>query len=260
VFHRWWIAGLVLHRHDYGWLIPFLVWLALTIRLITFYVSTKYITKAILFIWNRAIWAPVQLIPQKLRLPLGAAGTIAVFLLGTFVEGESADNTRANRAVSLFGLLVFIGAFYATSRDRKAINWQTVIVGMLAQYILALFVLRTKAGVSLPHQLPTICSHDYSMIFSTSSPTLQSNSLATLVMVPHSSRVLLLLPMDGSLSVSFHPSSSLWPLYNFSITGDGYNGSLRSLQPSSSTAWVSQVLKLLSQPHLLSLVKVNQLC
>jgi hypothetical protein len=29
------------------------------------------------------------------------------------------------------------------------INWHTVIVGMLAQFILALFVLRTQVGVSL---------------------------------------------------------------------------------------------------------------
>ena len=76
------------------------------------------------------------------------AGTVAVILVGTFVSEESTEKIRANRAVSLFGLLVFIAAFYATSRDRKAIKWQTVITGMLAQFILALFVLRTKAGVS----------------------------------------------------------------------------------------------------------------
>lgn len=130
-------------------MIPFLVWLGLTIRLVTLYVSTKYVTQPIAFIWVKAVYNPVQIIPEKFRLPLGAAGTIAVFLVGTFIPGESADNTRANRAVSLFGLLVFFGAFYATSRDRKAIQWQTVIVGMLAQFLLALFVLRTQAGVSL---------------------------------------------------------------------------------------------------------------
>ncbi|KAE9367675.1 H+/nucleoside cotransporter [Stipitochalara longipes BDJ] len=145
----WWIAGLILHRYDLGWLIPFLVWLGLTIRLVTLYVSTKYVTKPIAFVWINAVYNPVQMIPEKFRLPLGAAGTIAVFLVGTFIPAESADNTRANRAVSLFGLLVFIGAFYATSRDRKAIQWQTVIVGMLAQFLLALFVLRTKAGYDI---------------------------------------------------------------------------------------------------------------
>lgn len=115
----------------------------------TLYVSTKYVTKPIAWVWMKAIYGPVQHIPQKLRLPLAAAGTVAVFLAGTFATKETADNTRANRAVSLFGLIVFIFAFWLTSKNRKAIKWQTVIVGMLGQYILALFVLRTQAGYDI---------------------------------------------------------------------------------------------------------------
>merc|ERR1712000_499490 len=55
-------------------------------------------------------------------------------------------STRDNRAVSLFGLAVFIFVLWATSRNRKMINWHTVIVGMLVQFIIGLFVLRTMAG------------------------------------------------------------------------------------------------------------------
>jgi CNT family concentrative nucleoside transporter len=146
---RWWIAGLILHRYDLGWLIPFLVWLFLTIRLVTLHVSTRFVTAPIKWVWMTAVYRPTHMIPEQSRLPLGAAGTIAVILVGTFASKESADNTRANRAVSLFGLVVFIFGFWITSKHRKAIIWQTVIVGMLAQFILALFVLRTKAGVSL---------------------------------------------------------------------------------------------------------------
>ncbi|KAK6582329.1 hypothetical protein PZA11_004737 [Diplocarpon coronariae] len=154
----WWIAGLNLHRHDIGgptesWLVPTLLWLALTLRLVTLYLSTKHVTRPVAVVWMRAIYGPAHRIPQKLRLPLAGAGTVAVFLVGTFVTEETADNTRANRAVSLFGLLVFLAGFYVTSKDRKAIRWQTVIVGMLSQYILALFVLRTQAGVSLVSNL-----------------------------------------------------------------------------------------------------------
>ena len=72
-----------------------------------------------------------------------------IIVVGTFTSPQSDDNTTANRTVSLFGLLVFISVFYATSNNRKMINWHTVIVGMLAQFILALFVLRTQVGVSL---------------------------------------------------------------------------------------------------------------
>lgn len=97
----------------------------------------------------KTVYGPVHVIPQKLRLPLAGAGTIAVFIVGSMASEETADNTRANRAVSLFGLAVLLFVFWATSNNRKAIQWQTVIVGMLAQYILALFVLRTQAGYDI---------------------------------------------------------------------------------------------------------------
>lgn len=146
---RWWIAGLVLHRDDLGWLIPFLLWICITIRLVTFHVSITPVAQAISWVWNSTVVRVVDLIPEKFRLPLGALGTVLIIFIGTFTSPQSEDNTNSNRAVSLFGLLVFIGVFYATSNNRKMINWHTVIVGMLAQFILALFVLRTQVGVSL---------------------------------------------------------------------------------------------------------------
>ncbi|CAG8954111.1 hypothetical protein HYFRA_00009215 [Hymenoscyphus fraxineus] len=145
----WWIVGLVLHRKDIGWLKPFLVYLAITIRLITLHISVKYVTKPFGMIIDYGVKKPVSMIPEKLQVPLGALGAIGVILLGTFVTEESTDNTRANRGVSLFGLVVFIFCFYITSNNRKMIKWKTVIVGMLAQFILALFVLRTKAGYDI---------------------------------------------------------------------------------------------------------------
>jgi CNT family concentrative nucleoside transporter len=102
----------------------------------------------IAFVWKNVVQRVTYLIPERLRLPVGAFGSIAVILVGTFVSEETADNTRANRAVSLFGLLVFLFMFWATSKNRRLINWHTVIVGMLAQFVLAVFVLRTQAGVS----------------------------------------------------------------------------------------------------------------
>ena len=97
-------------------------------------------------IWNHTAVRVVEMIPERLRLPLGALGAIAVILVGAFASPESADNTRPNRAVSLFGLLVFIAALYLTSRNRAMVKWHTVIVGMLTQFIIALFVLRTGVG------------------------------------------------------------------------------------------------------------------
>lgn len=145
----WWIAGLILHRDDFGWLIPFLLWLCVAIRLVTFYIPSKFFFFPVKFAWIHIVQKGVQIIPEKLRLPLGAAGAIGVFLLGTFIDGETADNTRASRAQSCFGLIVILGVFYITSNNPSKIVWHTVIVGMLAQFILALFVLRSQAGYDI---------------------------------------------------------------------------------------------------------------
>lgn len=71
---------------------------------------------------------------------------VGVLLIGAFASPESRDNTRANRAVSLFGLAVILFVLWATSKHRSMIKWHTVIVGMLVQFIVALFVLRSRAG------------------------------------------------------------------------------------------------------------------
>ena len=99
--------------------------------------------------WNNTGVQVYNRIPAKFRTPLAALFTVAVICIGAFVTEESADNTRANRAVSLFGLLVMIFVLWATSRDRKRIKWHTVIGGMLTQFVIAVFVLRTTAGYDI---------------------------------------------------------------------------------------------------------------
>jgi concentrative nucleoside transporter, CNT family len=101
------------------------------------------------FVWNHTGVRTSEMIPEKFRIPLAALIVIAVMIVGSFVSKEAEDNTRANRAVSLFGLLVLIAVLYATSRSRKDIKWHTVIVGMLVQFVIALFVLRTGAGYDI---------------------------------------------------------------------------------------------------------------
>ena len=91
----------------------------------------------------------VGFVPSKLRQPLAAVGTLAVFLVGSMVPEETGDNNRANRAVSIFGLLVMIALLTATSHNWRKIPWHTVIGGMLTQFVIAVFVLRTDAGYDI---------------------------------------------------------------------------------------------------------------
>ena len=71
------------------------------------------------------------MIPEKFRVPLGALGTVAVIVVGGFASPTSGDNNLANRAISLLGLALLIAGMWATSRNRKAINWHTIIMGMV---------------------------------------------------------------------------------------------------------------------------------
>jgi len=153
LFTAWWIVGLVKHRpgtaNPKNWVVPFLLWLAITIRVVTLYIPISVVYKPMRFVWKHTVSRGVNMIPEKFRLPLGAAGTVLVICLGAFVSETHGDNNLENRAISLLGLAVLIAGMYATSRNRKAINWHTIIMGMLVQYIIALFVLRTKVGFDI---------------------------------------------------------------------------------------------------------------
>ncbi|MEM9949132.1 MAG: NupC/NupG family nucleoside CNT transporter [Cyanobacteria bacterium P01_D01_bin.36] len=53
------------------------------------------------------------------------------------------------RAISLLGLGAFLAIAYALSTNRQAIRWKPVIGGLVLQFLLALFILRTSVGLSL---------------------------------------------------------------------------------------------------------------
>ncbi|KAH7368025.1 sodium/nucleoside cotransporter [Plectosphaerella cucumerina] len=145
-FTGWWIASLVLHHDDMNWVIPFLLWLCVALRIFFFYVSSTWVSRPIAWTWQKTAVAVYDRLPARWRTPLGAAVTVVVIIIGAMASPEHSDNTRENRAVSLFGLVVTIAIFWATSVHRKHINWRPVIGGMLAQFIIGLFVLRTKLG------------------------------------------------------------------------------------------------------------------
>ena len=144
------------YRH-LGWLIPFLLWLAVTMRFIAMHPFTRKISSMILrtifrFI-GKVFKAFASVLPPVLKTnnnALLSVATLILIMVGTFASKESAGNTRESRAISLVGLFIFIVSFWVTSRDRSIINWQAVIGGTAAQFILGLFVLKTEAGV---------CSH-----------------------------------------------------------------------------------------------------
>ncbi|EMR62651.1 hypothetical protein MGN70_014656 [Eutypa lata] len=145
----WWVYGLVVYRHRLTWLIPFLLWLAITLRIITLYIPAKYVMVPVKFVWKHTCFRVYEMIPSKLHKPLAAVVAVAVFLVGTMVSPEDGENTRARRAQALFGLVIMIAFMTLTSRNWRMIPWHTVIGGMLSQFVVAVFVLRTQAGYDI---------------------------------------------------------------------------------------------------------------
>lgn len=157
-FTAWWVSIVAQDKHRHKWLIPTLLWIFIMARLITFHVPSKYLVIWANWVWQRTISKLVSLIPQKLRYPAAAIGTIAVILIGTFVSPEiPGGSPRSDRAISFFGCVVAIFGLWATSNNRSKINWRPVISGMLIQFIIALFVLRTKAGYDIFDFISFLC-------------------------------------------------------------------------------------------------------
>ncbi|EFW21339.1 NupC family nucleoside cotransporter [Coccidioides posadasii str. Silveira] len=119
------------------------------IRTGKYFIIWLLFTGSMHWIWRNTARRFVPMIPEKYQTLAGAALVVAVILIGAFASPEAADNTRENRAVSLVGLAVLLGGLWITSKDRKRIVWRTVIVGMLVQFIMALFVLRTRVGYDI---------------------------------------------------------------------------------------------------------------
>lgn len=141
----------MLHRADKNWVVPFLFWLCIALRILTIYLPVSLFFKPIQTLWKHTAVRFVTFVPSQLRTPLSAVLVIGVYLIGAFASPESLNNTRDNRAVSLFGMLVFVGVLWATSKHRAHVKWHTVLVGMLMQFIIALFVLRTGVGYDIFH-------------------------------------------------------------------------------------------------------------
>ncbi|KAI9256705.1 Na+ dependent nucleoside transporter C-terminus-domain-containing protein [Sporodiniella umbellata] len=89
---------------------------------------------------------PIRMIPHRVLCFGYAFLVFAVIAATVFSLPETAESTRLQRLVSLFGIFVFFAGLYLSSTNRRAINWNTVLTGILVQFILALFVFRCSVG------------------------------------------------------------------------------------------------------------------
>ncbi|KAI8816491.1 Na+ dependent nucleoside transporter C-terminus-domain-containing protein [Fimicolochytrium jonesii] len=75
------------------------------------------------------------------------ATLVALLLTALFTSSE--ESTRAERVQSWAGIIFLLAINVALSRNRRAINLQTVAVGLLLQFVFALLVLKWETGATI---------------------------------------------------------------------------------------------------------------
>jgi concentrative nucleoside transporter, CNT family len=78
--------------------------------------------------------------------PLQAAPEITAGERARLAREEARGGTLAERAVSLFGLAVFVGIAWLLSMHRRMVRWRIVFWGVGLQFLFALLILRTAPG------------------------------------------------------------------------------------------------------------------
>ncbi|KAG1050729.1 hypothetical protein G6F43_007018 [Rhizopus delemar] len=122
-----------------------LIYAFVVLKIIFNYIPTTIITKPWMYC-VRAVGKPIMKIPKTYRTIAYGFLVLCVIVATVFGLPEKPESTRLQRLVALFGMVVFLAILYITSRNRRAINWNTVFSGMLLQFILALFVFRCTVG------------------------------------------------------------------------------------------------------------------
>lgn len=145
-FTSWWISIIAQHKVRHRWLIPTFLWLFLMIRFITFYVPTRPLLMGLNWVWQRSFIPVRDCIPRELWVPVEGLCLCITVVVATFATPETDDSKLKDRAISFFGYVVMYLLFFIMSKHKRRIRWHTVIWGMFLQFIIALFVLRTKAG------------------------------------------------------------------------------------------------------------------
>ncbi|KAK9674730.1 hypothetical protein K7432_016946 [Basidiobolus ranarum] len=150
------VGAWVLHGKDT--LVLSLLWAFVSLKLMFYHVTTRVLSKPLGMVFG-AIMKVVSVIPEKIRLALGVLLPVAFIVSVTLaLPVQEGHSNRLDRLRSLFGLIVFIVILYATSDKRKSIPWRTVVVGILLQFLLGLFILKTSVGYDIFSWLSNMCS------------------------------------------------------------------------------------------------------
>ena len=84
-----------------------------------------------------------------LTFTLAAIRSAAQAVTDTTQAAVPASGGGLGRFTGILGIAAIVGVGYLLSRDRKAIKWRVIWIGLGLQFLFALFVLRTGVGMAL---------------------------------------------------------------------------------------------------------------
>ena len=171
----WWISATILPATRHRWIVQ-TFWAWSFIAIIAFrFIPNSVVTRPVEAVWIPLVQGPFFLLPKYVRYSLGWLAFIGIvigcafgfklesvslsfsfdniyymsiyFVIQSLIRVFSHQGTNyGDRAISVLGLFVIQFGFWATSKHRSHIQWQTVIVGLFTQQAVAVFVLKTGAG------------------------------------------------------------------------------------------------------------------
>ncbi|KAJ3163500.1 hypothetical protein HDU86_000080 [Geranomyces michiganensis] len=124
-------------------------WAFVTLRFIARHVCiSKLVWNPLGRVWNATAVNGTKNIPRNILFGVLLVVTLACMLI-TALFTDSKESTRGERVQSWAGVLFILALGVASSRNRKAINIQTIAVGIFLQFIFGLLVLKWQTGTDI---------------------------------------------------------------------------------------------------------------
>ncbi|KAF8269239.1 Na+ dependent nucleoside transporter C-terminus-domain-containing protein [Lactarius quietus] len=154
----WWISSITLEATRHRWIVQTIFAWAFILIIAFRFIPNSVVTRPVEAVWVPLVEEPFFRIPKYIRFAMGWLSIVAVVLGSAFGFKLEEGTKYGDRAISVMGLVVFQFGFWATSRNRSAIQWRTVIIGLFIQQAIALFVLKSGAGFHTFKWLATLAS------------------------------------------------------------------------------------------------------
>ncbi|KAJ3058600.1 hypothetical protein HK102_010403, partial [Quaeritorhiza haematococci] len=161
------IPFLILGKGKNGYELAIIVYIFISLRLLAQHVSMSQVIYTPLS--NVLVRSSVpqgigrtfkKVVPERFRMlvfGIFVASLLLLTLLLTPIDEQYGN--LVSRLQSFAGIFVLLGILFATSADRRAIPWRTVVVGLLLQFLIAIFVLRTQLGISIVRYMSTLITN-----------------------------------------------------------------------------------------------------